>query len=309
LLLTDTTQPAATYGKKTDPQRRHILMDEPRQEEGTVTVSLASLNYEGRSGYLLFRRDTAVFETGKNGTFVHGGNSLQERVIPVLTISHRHQGSTISAQYVVQVKALTPVMGLNRLQMRIQPAPEAQGVLQFEGASQINLALRVPQRDDITVLIKDVAGATVNNQVIQLKKEQGWAEVFFDLVGPQDERVKVEVFHPDGLEQVTPTSPSSFFDVSGRKTSNPTAAHKPESPESTGGTHTEDITIDNEGARQIFVHIQRHGSITEMEIIQMLGNPRQARRFARDFETYLSQVPFTVRVESTGSGKRYVRDY
>ena len=41
----------------------------------------------------------------------------------------------------------------------------------------------------------------------------------------------------------------------------------------------------------------------------MLGNPRQARRFARDLETYLSQVPFAVRVESTGSGKRYVKGY
>ena len=306
LLLTDVTQTPAPYGKKSDPQRRHVLTADPSEEAGSVTVSLASLGYAERSGYVLFRRDTAVFDTGKNGTFVHGGNSLQERVIPVLTISHRHQGSTLAAQYVVEVDVASPVVGLNRIRLRIRPAPEAQGVLQFEGASQISLALRVPQRDDITVLIKDVAGATVENQVILLKKEQDWAEVFFELIGAKDERVKVEVFHPDGLEQVTPVSTNSFFDVSGRGTA--PATTKP----TAGAAASEDnweSAIADAGARQVFIHIYRHGSITEVEIIQMLGNPRQARRFARDLETYLSQVPFAVRVESTGSGKRYVKGY
>lgn len=306
LLLTDSTQTPVPYGKKSDPQRRHILTDDPRQEDGSVTVSLAALGYTGRSGYLLFHRDTAVFDTGKNSTFIHGGNSLQERVIPVLTISHRHQGSTMAAQYVVEVDVAAPVVGLNRIRLRIRPAPETQGVLQFEGASQISLALRVPQRDDITVLIKDVAGASIDNQVILLKKDQDWAEIFFELIGANDERVKVEVFHPDGLEQVTPVSTSSFFDVSGRGAALPTAKPAPRSaPDETDW----EGAIADEGARQVFIHIYRHGSITEVEIIQMLGNPRQARRFARDLEIYLSQVPFAVRVESTGSGKRYVKGY
>ena len=39
----------------------------------------------------------------------------------------------------------------------------------------------------------------------------------------------------------------------------------------------------------------------------MLGSPREVRRFARDFEGYMQQVPFAVRIESTSSGKRYVR--
>jgi hypothetical protein len=39
----------------------------------------------------------------------------------------------------------------------------------------------------------------------------------------------------------------------------------------------------------------------------MLGSPRQVRRFARDYESYVQQGPFTVRIASTSSGKRYVR--
>jgi hypothetical protein len=39
----------------------------------------------------------------------------------------------------------------------------------------------------------------------------------------------------------------------------------------------------------------------------MLGSPRQARRFAGSLEQYLTQVPFSVRVETTSNGKRYVK--
>ena len=114
------------------------------------------------------------------------------------------------------------------------------------------------------------------------------------------------MFHPDGLEQVTPVSTSSFFDVSGGRTAPATTKPAPRAPADEADWEG---AIADAGARQVFIHIYRHGSITEVEIIQMLGNPRQARRFARDLETYLSQVPFAVRVESTGSGKRYVKGY
>jgi hypothetical protein len=57
----------------------------------------------------------------------------------------------------------------------------------------------------------------------------------------------------------------------------------------------------------VFLHLQQHGSLTEEELSQMLGNPRQARRFSRDFEQYVEKVPFSVRIETTSSGKRYVK--
>lgn len=56
------------------------------------------------------------------------------------------------------------------------------------------------------------------------------------------------------------------------------------------------------------MHIEKHGSITETEIIAMLGNARAARRFALNFDHYLTKLPFGVRSESNASGKRYVRE-
>jgi hypothetical protein len=307
LLQDSTTRAEATFGSKRDPFRRYVFDAYSRSEDGCVTVSLASLNYEGQDGYLLFRRDTAIFAKGATeATFVHGGNSLQERVIPVLTLSHRHKDGHVTAHYRVEAEALKAAFNYNRLRLRLQLATDAQSVLQFSGADRINLALRVPGRDDIQVIIKEVTGAAVVNQTISLAPRQDWVEVFFDLVGPKTERVKVEAYHPDQMEQVEAAIPVEFFDVS----SQGTPAREAEAQEEPGDNPEDwQAAIADEGIRMIFVHLHRHGSITETEMTQMLGNARQVRRFSRTFEEYADLIPFTVRIEPTGSGKRYVRDY
>lgn len=300
-LLQDRTTQHKPYGSKRDPDRRHVLMAEPRSEAGTVTVSLSALQYEGQEGYLLFRRDTANFATGNLGaTFVHGGNSLQERVIPVLTVSHRHASETIKLKYLAEVKAERELLGFSRLQLRVKPAPGVQ--LTFIGARTVSLSLRVPNRPDIQLTIKDAPGIEVKNQVLQVPVESDWIEVLFDLKGSQGERVPVEIYHPEGTEEVEPTTTIDLFNVSG--TLQVSAQAPP--PEAVGGLEWHD-RFEDEGVRQVFLHLQQHGSITEAELTQMLGNARKVRRFSMEFEEHLKQVPFSVRIETTATGKRYVR--
>lgn len=300
-LLQDQTTQHKPYGSKRDPDRRHVLMAEPRSEAGTVTVSLSALQYDGKEGYLLFRRDTANFATGNPGaTFVHGGNSLQERVIPVLTVSHRHASETIKLKYLVEVKPERELLGFSRLYLRVKPAPGVQ--LTFIGARTVSLALKVPHRSDIQLTIKDAPGIEVKNQVLQVPIESDWIEVLFGLKGLQGERVPVEVYHPEGTEEVEPTITTDFFSVSGTLQ----ATAQPSPPETLGSFEWHD-RFEDEGVRQVFLHLQQHNSITEVELTQMLGNARKVRRFSMEFEEHLKQVPFSVRIETTASGKRYVK--
>jgi single stranded DNA-binding protein len=67
------------------------------------------------------------------------------------------------------------------------------------------------------------------------------------------------------------------------------------------------INLEDKGAQKVFLHLQKHTSITEQELIQMLGTARQVRRFSLNFEEYLKKVPFSVRIETNPSGKRYIR--
>ena len=300
-LLQDQTTEEKPYGTKRDPNRRYVLSNEPRLEEGMTNVSLSALGYEGQTGYLLFRKDTAVFATGKAGaTFVHGGNSLQERIIPVMTISHRFAPNVSEAVYIVNTEVMPDILGYSRIRVGVNLAPNSQ--LNFSGTQSVNLAVRVPDRSDVEVSVKETGGADLTNQTFSVLVDKEPAEVLFDLSGPRDERVRLEVFHPDGTENVRSKLVDTYFNVSGivkKDESLPPISFYDENWKNI----FEDATVG-----KIFIHIDEHGSITELELNQILGSPRKVRKFALCFENYLSKVPFSVKIETHESGKRYVKE-
>ncbi len=59
---------------------------------------------------------------------------------------------------------------------------------------------------------------------------------------------------------------------------------------------------------EILQHIEKHGAIAEAEVNHKLGNPRSVRQFANKLEEYTQYLPFTIRVESSPQGNRYLRD-
>ena len=301
------------WDKKNTPKRRHVLCPDRRNEERLTTVSLNALGYEGQDGYLHFARDIDPFATGKSAAnFIHGGNSLQERVIPVLTVSHRHQSSLKLVQYQIEARAKKSLAGFSRLQVRVKPVATAQGILSFTGAKTVNLALQVPNRPDIDVTIAEASDAPLKNQQVTVTVEQDWVDVLFDLKGLQDERVRVQVYQSDGAENVESTIVETYFEVAGTKpkpSNEPSNADDQDTTPSSTDCGDWQASFEDETIRQVFIHLDCHGSITEAELTQMLGTARKARRFALNFETHQQKVPFEVRVEATGSGKRYVKGY
>ena len=133
-----------------------------------------------------------------------------------------------------------------------------------------------------------------------------WTEVFFGLEGPSDERVRVEVHHPDKIEKVESAAPDQWYSVSGTVTARNEEASPstppPPAPEGWAGT------IADEGIRKVFLHIAKHGVVTEPEVTHLLGSPRAFRRFSLEFEAHLPKLPFQVRIETAEGGKRYVRE-
>ena len=311
LLQDDTAVEGINWGKA--PKRRHVLLPNARNESDIVNVSLSALGYQNQSGpadgYLHFATTTQPFARGSAiATFIHGGNSLQERVIPVLTLSHRQSNNLQLVKYSIEAQAQPSIAGYSRLRAKVMPA--AQGVLSFTGAATINLSLRVPNRPDIDLTIAEAPGAVLNNQQVQAEVSGDWVEVLFNMVSLQDERVKVEVYQSDGAEDVTPALVDAYFEVAGTKVNTKPDSNKTRSQPEADSKPAQDwqSSLEDESIRSVFVHIQRHNAITEAELIALLGSPRKVRRFSANFETYLSKLPFLVRVESTASGKRYVKE-
>lgn len=280
-------------------ERRHALLDAPQTVPGCVGVALSALGYDGSDKWALFREDTALFATERSSaTFAHGGNSLQERVIPVLTVSRRRAAAAGLVEYAIDAGRTADVLGLYCLRVTVRPA-QREGSLGFVGSERIAVALRAVGRDDVRSLIRDVRGGALERSRVLIQAGSDEAEVFFSLEGAGGGRVRVELHHPDSVEKVAPCILDDWFDVAA--TDDPA---RDSAPVPVGWADA----IEDEAARTVFRHIEAHGSVTEEELMRMLGGARAARRFALAVDGWLVKLPFRVRVESAGGGKRYIKE-
>lgn len=300
LLLDGSGGSSQAHGRRGDPSRRYAITSVAVDKSNEVRVPFSELGYEGAEGHLVFPETTAVFEKGGPPvTFAHGGNSLQERVIPVLTVLHRSGAGGSSLDYAVSAKEGEGLMGMHCLEIQVDVA--GQTGLSFGSASKMELSLRVPEAPEVEVeLCHARGGARVDGVTIESTIGSSF-ELFFKLSGPTDERVRVEIYHP-GAAKVAPLTTEARFGVA------PT----------TGATRKTDETpfrsrdwldeIAEEGPRAVFRHLADHGTVTENEAADMLGGPRAARRFANRLEELARKAPFVVRVENVSGMKLYVRE-
>jgi hypothetical protein len=316
LLLDDAVRQAQAHGRKIDPWRRHVISDIAADHVDEVRVPLAQLDYEGVDGLqLMMPAGIAVFDIGKKTlSFVHGGNSLQERVIPVLTIEHRTTGAGGDAiAYGIKARAQEGVAGMHSLSARVSVS--AQHALDFGGRRQVELALRVEGEDDIQVEGLDTRGGAVVRAGSIVATIDAEFEVFFRLVGPREARVCVELYHPTHEVEVAPCVLEERFAVSAlgvRVREEPAQPEDKATPASTpkqaaaGREWLEAFT--DAGVRELFEHLAAHGVVTSDQASRMLGSERALRRFSNTFEEHARKAPFGVRIDTVGGVKRYVRE-
>jgi hypothetical protein len=130
-------------------------------------------------------------------------------------------------------------------------------------------------------------------------------EVFFTLEGRLEGTFSVEVSPLDHNGGVARARTPELFSV----TRSPTPSAPPQMgvPPLAVATPPWVRRITDRGERRVLVHILEHGSISEAEVNTILGSPRLARLFASRLEVLQDVIPFTISVETTGSGKRYFR--
>jgi hypothetical protein len=223
--------------------------------------------------------------------------------------------SALKVTYQIEAEAKPDMLGYSRMQIRVKPIAAEERRGSVHPAPMIHLALRIPERPEIQVTIKDAPGAVMNNlnkHQLAIPLNQDWIEVLFDLTGPEDERVRVAVYETEAEEELASASPEVSFSVVGTLAEPPdepaTVPESTPSPTSPTLSSAWQDSFEDENIRAVFIHLQRHGSVTENELTQFLGGARKARSFSLAFEEYLEKVPFSVRIETTASGKRYVKE-
>lgn len=339
LLLDDSVRSAQTHGRRIDPRRRHVLSTVAADHRDEVRVPLAELEYEGAEGlHLMMPEGTAVFDVGRRPLgFVHGGNSLQERVIPVLTVVHKHGGGAggDALAYAITARAGEGVGEMQSLHARVQVV--AQHALNFGGRQEVELGLRVVGEEEVEVVLVQARGQAKVRGASIVAGVDGDFELFFRLSGPREARVQVELFHPTAEVEVTPCAPAERFVVMAvrRRASAEAEATTSGGAEGAAAARTEGTAapgtavsatatpasataapasgrgwldqFTDPGVRAVFEHLATHGAVGE-ELAQRHLGARGARSFARQFDELAKKAPFAVRIENNGGVKRYVRD-
>lgn len=345
-LLQDPTTDNVPFGvSKRVPKRRHALLAEPSGMADVLEVKLSALGYEvegceeNEDLYLVLRPDTALWQTkDKVAPFVHGGNSLQERVIPVLVLEPQGGRGRSASKYEVVARAIPAHLGRQRLQVAVRLQSRENAALSFASPKTIRLALRVPGRSDVSVTLLDVGPpASRADAHVSVPPNQEEALVEFELEGAIDEKVRVELFHPDGVEEVAPKLVEGFFDVArsrrlGKASKSPSAgldagaqgdeprgggplAEEREAPAPESSAAPREVApaqrwqelVEDPAFRQVLEIIEERRSINEAELLQVLGSPRRVRAFSRRYDELTRLVPFEIEVATVNGMKAYSR--
>lgn len=318
----ETGEEIVEHGGHHDALPRYALYKQNTPNTKQTGVSFAALQYQGEEMNLLFPRGIGVHKLGAARNYVHGGNSPQERIIPVLTIRHKQPPGDHEQRYVVKIGEVdTTSGGIHRLRAKVEPIV---GILESSlfPANETTLALEVVGYPAVQHVVVDTGGAaSLQGRRILVQVGQDF-EVFFRLSGPEHKRVQVRIFHPDGNHQVDPGVPVERFDVEvdprrkpqrepivepGAETEG-AAAQAPTAPASPQAVEEDWLSgYEDAGQRRVFEHIHLHGLITESEATAMLGGPRKWRRFVNRFETLKARAPFDVRIDMVNGEKRYTK--
>ena len=306
LLLDPTAGRVQPHGRKIDPSRRHVFSDVAADHQGEVRVDLADLRYSETAGHVMFPETTAVFDTGKRRkSFVHGGNSLQERVIPVLTVIHRAAAGGSTQRYKVEAEGMEGVAGMHCLSAAIKPV-STQTSLDFGGVKELELDLGVVEASELpggvqVELCHTRGAASLSGGAVVAQVGQRF-ELFFRLLGGADARVQVVLGHSGAQANVISGTVDRRYPVApdGQRVQEP-------GREAGVGTRAWLEQLPEGGVRQVFDHLAAHGKVTEQDAVGMLGSPRALRRFTLRFEEYAAVAPFSAHIEVANGIKRYVR--
>ena len=313
LLLDPQITKRRPHGKKGDANRRHILSPLGVKHRGEVRVSLRALRYQTEEDlHLMMPEDASVFESHASvQNYAHGGNSLQERLIPVLFLHHAPlQGQATDYKIDASFEQSSSIYKVLRVTVSSTERPQlALGLSQQEEQQLIEFAITA---DDVPANEEQASSIFVDYPTYQpnkaVKNEQGIlylplnqeCEILFRLVGRNKgaSRIRLRLPRTRAPEKLLP----EWLDI------------QTLSPASSGSLPVIKMPKNEswldalpEEARKIFDYLAKHDSLSEAEAAHLLGKASAVRRFRNKLAEYTALAPFGVRIDNVNHNLRFVR--
>ncbi len=222
-------------------------------------------------------------------------------------------GFAIGLGYAIEARALEPVAGMHCIEVKVKVLPSAQQDTDLCDQGEFKLALRSRDGSQTFIeLCQTRGGARIEGASIMARSGARF-EVFFRL--PPTANGQFLGLYDAGVPPILEPCifPDPFTDSGSSEPSRLIAiAENLDRSKVAGPKETVDESwmdrFPDPGLRKLFKHLAEHGSVTESEIVCMLGSQQAFRKFSRMFEEHKSTVPFDVRIDMASGVKRYVRE-
>ena len=210
-LLRQTDDPVIVHGRFKDTAPRYVLYPKLVVDSTQLGLSLRKLGYEGAEEAIQMPRGLAVFQSGRDRKFVHGGNSPQERVIPVLTIIHKQAVGSDDQRYRIELEGEVGGPTSHKLKARVVRA-DNQTTLALD-VEPIELELRAAEGEGVVAEVFECVDATLEAGLIRARIGDTFA-LRFRLSSAREQRVRVELFSVSAKRQVElATSEARFISL------------------------------------------------------------------------------------------------
>jgi hypothetical protein len=282
-------------------ERRYACGSE-RNSESLISVNASQLNYEGADDkWFNFERSTHLLVKQSRTSFYHGGNTLQERLVPVISFSLKQSIPDSSGMFDLTIKKMPGVMGFHRISIHVRS-----NIQELFSVPYIEVQLISDQEGDVEVEIGDLVGAERMGDLLTLPVDKT-SELYFKLKGS---RSKAQVvFKPTQKGTVLDSAHyAEYFEVE-----NSALSFVPQPPKKKSKIVEQAAAIYSGNIPEEFyaalAHLEKHGSLTEKYLVNTLGGDgsaaRKSRRFANKLGEWLKDLPFDVCIEQTAEGKEY----
>jgi hypothetical protein len=302
------------HGQHYDALHRYALYPAAISNEHQIGFSMRKLGYEGADEAVVVPRGLGIYPSGRGLKFVHGGNSPQERVIPVLTIEHRQAVGGEDQRYRVEMSNEVGGSTSHELSGCVIRA-DNQTTLALD-VEPVEIELRAADGVGVVTEVLECEGAMLVSGLIAARVGEPF-RLRFRLSSVEEQRVRVELFGASAKRRVdAATSQARFasltpgvsgaFRIVDEVTAAPTAELvKAEVTKVLAGATAWFNALPDPGVRKVMEHLTEHGEVTEADLYRLLGHDRKVRQFARKFEEYRAPAPFLIELSAGPKGKVY----
>ena len=308
-LLQDSTVENAEFGKdKRAADRRYAMLDQPSGKPDVLEVRLSMLEYTAaKDAYLVFAPDTRLWKTQETvQPFVHGGKKPSRARHPCARDRALHAtGRPLqNTKVVANARAGAPPTAATQTRGSPSKPRDSEPRIRRTGKDQPRAARSAARRRSRAD--RDRRGAARSELGsagrVLVTPNRAEAVVEFEIEGPVDDRVQVEIYPPDAIAEVTPKIVEGFFDVAkvqGAMQHRGRTGH--ERAEGLGGAHRRrGVPPRGDDCRGAAQH-QRGGASAGARLADAV------RAFARSFDKLVQLLPFEVEVLTVNGMKVYSR--